>query len=269
MNRYFSSFLATSLLYAAIVSLLLFNFDKIVTDKITTKESIVRCRLVAKSVEPKKSAPKVETKQEPKQEPQPKQEEEAKLQPKREQLSKPKAKPIPKPHPKPKLQQKPKPKAKPKPKPKLADKHIKKKRVKQKSSQKHRVKSVKRAIKKGSKSTRAQKRSGLKKTTHSNVSQLGVHAKKEYLQKHYSTILSYIQDEKFYPRGARKLHITGSIVVTFLLKRSGRVVILNASPEKRFLTKAAKEIVLKASRNFPRPPKDMTIRVTLSFTLVD
>ncbi|MFK5881258.1 MAG: TonB family protein [Sulfurospirillum sp.] len=93
--------------------------------------------------------------------------------------------------------------------------------------------------------------------------------KAKYLKYNYKKILSSIKDSKFYPRRAKKLHIQGAVKIKFLLKKDGSVVIEELISKKRFLKKATKKIIEKASIYFPRPPEDLSIKITLVFKLQD
>ncbi len=91
--------------------------------------------------------------------------------------------------------------------------------------------------------------------------------KKKYLRLNFDRILQAINETKFYPRKARMLDIEGSVKVAFTLKKDGKIANIKALTNKRFLKDAAIEIVKNASDKFPKPPKDIRIMITITFTL--
>ncbi|NPA73632.1 MAG: TonB family protein [Epsilonproteobacteria bacterium] len=99
------------------------------------------------------------------------------------------------------------------------------------------------------------------------VSAPTISAKQQYLKVNFSKIASAINDAKFYPKKARKLHIEGTVKIKFLLKHDKTVKILDVSCNKRFLKKAAIKIIQKASTEFPPPPKDIEINIPIEFRL--
>ncbi len=94
------------------------------------------------------------------------------------------------------------------------------------------------------------------------------HMHKEFSKLNLSKILASIDDEKFYPRRARKLHIEGIVIIKFLLKKDGSVKILNISSNQKYLKKASIKILNRASKFFPKPSKDTIIKVPIEFRLL-
>ena len=82
-----------------------------------------------------------------------------------------------------------------------------------------------------------------------------------------SKILRAINQEKFYPIMAKKRHIKGIAIVKFKIFPNGSITILSISNAHPILQKAAREIVLKASLYFPKPPTPTTISAPIEFRL--
>ena len=82
-----------------------------------------------------------------------------------------------------------------------------------------------------------------------------------------SKILRAINQEKFYPIMAKKRHIEGIAIVKFKIFPNGSITILSISNAHPILQKAAREIVLKASPYFPKPPTPTTISAPIEFRL--
>ena len=191
----------------------------------------------------------------------------------------------PKPKPKPVVKHKPKPIIKPKPKPrKKVKKHIKKII--------HKIKPIAKAVKKHKpqkkrKLPQITKHQTAKVATPKTVKQAPIilpkpaksmpvppkkisqkpDIEKEYIKLNLSKIISCINDEKFYPRRARRLHIEGVVKVKFLLKKDGSILIKKVICNKRFLKKATQKIIKRASKYFPKPPTDIMISVPIEFKL--
>ena len=91
--------------------------------------------------------------------------------------------------------------------------------------------------------------------------------KAKYLKINFSKILKAINDAKFYPKKARMLDIEGDVKVEFTLTKDGKIKIVKAITNKRFLKRAAIKIVQMASADFPKPPEDVDIGVTIRFRL--
>lgn len=94
-----------------------------------------------------------------------------------------------------------------------------------------------------------------------------VNLKAEYLKYNYQKIRTSIQELQYYPRRARKLHIEGEVKVKFLLKKDGSVEIKEIECKKRFLKKATRRTIERASNSFVKPPKDVMIHITLVYRL--
>jgi len=96
-----------------------------------------------------------------------------------------------------------------------------------------------------------------------------VSVEENYLNLNFSKIVSAINEAKFYPRRARRLHIEGIVKIKFLLKCNKSVKIISVHCQKRFLKKATIKIIKDASSEFPKPPKDIEISVPIEFKLRD
>ena len=91
--------------------------------------------------------------------------------------------------------------------------------------------------------------------------------KAKYINLNLKKITSAINDAKFYPYRARKLHIEGDVKVRFLLRKDGSIKIEQIKTVKRFLKKASAKIIKNASSDFPKPPENIQISVTIVFKL--
>jgi len=218
MNRYFSSFLLTTLLYASGVTLWLVSFDKKMefTDK-TKEAKSIQVSLVSLPTPPKPipPTPLIEEKEEPK-----KIEEVAKVEPKVEKVTE---KPLPK------LTQKPK---------KIVKKVIKKKPVKKivkkKKPNKKYAKSAKKSI-----ITKKSKNSSKKLAQKRNL--------------YYATLKRKINRNKSYPRIAKRRGMQGSVKVRFMISSSGQLLNIKILSGPKVFHSSTKNAI---KRSLPyTPPK--------------
>ena len=91
--------------------------------------------------------------------------------------------------------------------------------------------------------------------------------KAKYINLNLKKITSAINNAKFYPYRARKLHIEGDVKVRFLLRKDGSIKIEQVKAGKRFLKKASVKIIKNASSDFPKPPENIQISITIVFKL--
>lgn len=189
-----------------------------------------------------------------------------------------KTKPKPKPLAKPKTIKKPKnkpvvkPKLVKKPKPKHIIKHRTRPVVKRTTTRKPHIKPIVKKVKPKQISNRQpSKKPVIEKPVYHQLAakrpQTVETAKAKYLKINFSKILKAINDAKFYPRKARMLDIEGDVKVEFILRKDGKIKIIKAITNKRFLKQAAVKIVQMASADFPKPPDDIDIGVTIKFRL--
>ena len=94
-----------------------------------------------------------------------------------------------------------------------------------------------------------------------------VDIKQKFIKLNTDKIIKAINEEKYYPRIARKRHIEGVVRVSFLLKKDGSVIIKEVKTDKRYLGSAAKKTIKKASSYFPKPPKDILFHIPIEFKL--
>ncbi len=90
--------------------------------------------------------------------------------------------------------------------------------------------------------------------------------------KEFNIFLSKIREEieefKQYPRIARRLHKEGVVIVSFKLKASGKVEDLKVIKSAvSILDRAALRSIKRASVYFPKPKRDIKIRVPLVYRL--
>ncbi len=161
---------------------------------------------------------------------------------------------------------KPKPKPKPRPKPKPIKKHktVRKPKIKHKTIYKPLPKIFKKQP-----PPKPIKTEKIDRTPELVTQKRIQNIKAKYLKLDFSKILQAIEDAKFYPKKARMLDIEGDVKVEFILEKNGNVRIIKAETNKRFLKKAAIEIVKKASSEFPKPPENVDISVTIKFRLAE
>ncbi len=183
--------------------------------------------------------------------------------------AKPKKQIKPKPKPKPKPVVKPKPIKKPKPRHII--KHKPRPVIKRKIIHKPHIKPVTKPKLKQISSPQPLKRPVIEKPVYHKSSvkrtQMTETVKAKYLKINFSKILKAINDAKFYPKKARMLDIEGDVKVEFTLTKDGKIKIVKAITNKRFLKRAAIKIVQMASADFPKPPEDVDIGVTIRFRL--
>ena len=171
--------------------------------------------------------------------------------------------PAPKPKPKP-LPPKPEPIVKKKPKP-----LVKKRRVKKRTPPK-RLKPRKRVSRQKSVSKEPETPRRVSKTAPSVPAvkpQPKATAATLYLDENLPRIIEAIEKAKYYPKIARRMHLEGTVKVSFVLERDGSVHDIIAEGEQGILKKAAKTTIRRASLHFPRPPHRMTISVPIVYRL--
>ena len=94
-----------------------------------------------------------------------------------------------------------------------------------------------------------------------------VDIKQKFIKLNTDKIIKAINEEKYYPRIARKRHIEGVVKVSFLLKKDGSVIIKEVKTDKRYLGSAATKTIKKASIYFPKPPEDILFHIPIEFKL--
>jgi len=149
---------------------------------------------------------------------------------------------------------------KPKPKPKKILKQKEKPKIKKKKPQKKRKKSHHKKVKK----------TALKKhTKHTKLEPTPIvqTPKQDYLLLNKSKIYEAIQRAKRYPRLAKKLHITGIVKVRFKLHPNGEVTHITTSNAHNLLQKSARNTILEASSEFPKPNTTVTISLNIAYKL--
>ncbi len=263
------SFLISVVIHIALISLLLFAFEKKTkssslanSQKITLQYVVLKKESLAKQKQEKKELPRKEEKLQ-KQEP---------LEPPAALLSKLN-------HKQPKeaknfirakhTQENKRVVQKTLQKKKITTKHLKKtaskakKYTKKKQSTKHKGK---KRLKK--KQKQLAKRAA-KSTTRASKRQKASAAKLQgaYFSLNKNLIYEAIQRAKHYPRVAKKLRIQGVVELHFRLNPNGTVSQLYASNAHPILLKAAKKTILKASREFPKPSSSVQITLKIAYYL--
>lgn len=90
---------------------------------------------------------------------------------------------------------------------------------------------------------------------------------------YFSDLLNRIAAGKAYPPGARRLGLTGTVMVDFVLKRDGTLSEIKLGPETAhpWLNQAALETLERVGRVAPIPEEialgDLSLRVPIRFTL--
>jgi len=149
---------------------------------------------------------------------------------------------------------------KPKPKPKKILKQKEKPKIKKKKPQKKRKKSHHKKVKKTT----------LKKhTKHTKLEPTPPlqTPKQDYLLLNKSKIYEAIQRAKRYPRLAKKLHIQGVVKVKFTLHPDGSVTNIITSDAHSLLRKSARNTILEASGEFPKPSSKVNISLNIAYKL--
>jgi len=102
----------------------------------------------------------------------------------------------------------------------------------------------------------------------SNVEALSSsNTKREFINRNYRKIVQAINEAKYYPRIARKRGIEGVVRVKFVLFTNGSVSIREIETSQKYLGKAAKEAIKKASIYFPKPSQDIEFSIAIEFKL--
>lgn len=87
----------------------------------------------------------------------------------------------------------------------------------------------------------------------------------ERARQHYlGKLLAHIEQQKFYPRAARRRGLQGVIQVSFVLHENGTVSELRVEDGHDVLIKAAEEAV-QAALPLPRPPRDVPCPLRVSY----
>ena len=82
-----------------------------------------------------------------------------------------------------------------------------------------------------------------------------------------SGIYKAIQRAKSYPVVAKRLNIQGVVNVSFTILPTKKVVNIKTSGADRVLQNAAKNTIIKASSNFPRPKGRVEVTLNISYNL--
>jgi len=227
MNRYFSSFLITTVLYSALIASIVTVWDKKVefTDKTQEAQRIEVSLVSLPKPTPPKPAPITppieEVKPQPKEEPK-----------KIEKVEEVIEKPLPKPEPKAKKIVKKKPK---KPVKKIV------KKIKKKKTQK--------VVKK-------QPKSNPKNAQKSIITKKSKNSSKQLAQKrnlYYATLKRKINRNKSYPRIAKRRGMQGSVKVRFTISPSGKLVNIKILSGPKVFHSSTKDAI---KRSLPyAPPK--------------
>jgi protein TonB len=106
-----------------------------------------------------------------------------------------------------------------------------------------------------------------KKNAQKNVSKPAQSQQKSYITKYRSLIYEAIQKAKHYPRIAVKLKKEGTVHMRFTLMPDGTATAIQTTGAHSILQKAAKECILKACKDFPKPIEAITINVPIKYQL--
>ncbi len=91
---------------------------------------------------------------------------------------------------------------------------------------------------------------------------------KEYVKLNTQEISRLLRENLYYPRSARKRGVTGKIMVKFNLKKNADVCdvhILKSNSD--ILSRAAKKTIESLAGKFPKPQKDITLHIPISYSL--
>ena len=93
-------------------------------------------------------------------------------------------------------------------------------------------------------------------------------ARDEYFDINKAKIRELISENLYYPRRARKKHITGDVIVKFLLDIDATVSHVEVESSKsKILSKAAIQTIEDLSGRFPKPKEKITLHLPIGFFL--
>jgi len=80
-------------------------------------------------------------------------------------------------------------------------------------------------------------------------------------------IRTMIEENKYYPKSARRRGIQGIVKVQFTLTKTGKIVSLKLLSKHKILMKSLKKTISNISDEFPRTKSDLTLKINIKFTL--
>jgi len=80
-------------------------------------------------------------------------------------------------------------------------------------------------------------------------------------------IRQMLEENKYYPKKARRRGIEGIVNVEFILTKTGKVISLKLISNHNILIKSLKKTISNISNNFPKPNSDLTFRIPIKFSL--
>lgn len=91
---------------------------------------------------------------------------------------------------------------------------------------------------------------------------------KEYVNLNIKKIRELISENLYYPRSARKRKITGDVVVMFKLSKNADISSITIiKSQHKILSRAAIKTIENISSDFPKPDRELTLHVPISFSL--
>ena len=108
----------------------------------------------------------------------------------------------------------------------------------------------------------------VKKSPHESTPPKEIQEEERYIFEHTAVIRKLLVENLYYPRSARERKIVGSVVIEFKLQSDAQTTsirIVESSHE--ILSKAAIKTIENLSSKFPRPKKDITLRVPIDYYL--
>ncbi len=100
------------------------------------------------------------------------------------------------------------------------------------------------------------------------IAQPTVSAEEAYVQKHLAEIMALLREHLYYPRMARKRHMEGKVVVSFILTTKGEVKEIKIeSAKKKLLAKAAITTIERLRGKFPLPEETLYLHVPIMYRL--
>ena len=92
--------------------------------------------------------------------------------------------------------------------------------------------------------------------------------KQIYIDKNLHKIRELIKENLYYPRKARRRHIEGKVILKVTISKQGTIKNIDIiSSDHTILTHAAKQIFILIEDQIPKPKKEITLTVPISYKL--
>ncbi|NOQ30761.1 MAG: TonB family protein [Helicobacteraceae bacterium] len=92
--------------------------------------------------------------------------------------------------------------------------------------------------------------------------------KKSYLDKNLALIMKILKENFHYPKRAKRLNITGEVLVSFTLLKNGNIASLKIKKgSKKILNRSALKTIHSLSHKLPLPENSITISLPIVYSL--